>query len=336
MPFRTAAGLPTGHLVVLGGRPRRLSDRRDTANTVIISLLSRSIKSTQIKTHIKSWRDKIKGSQTTQHWWLIVGVVCVLKATGTTSCGGDEDNVKQDEKPRLPALCKLPAEPGLCLAYIPRWFFNSETGKCERFVYGGCGGNKNNFSTKEECDKMCWCPPPCKCYCEFGFQIDEYGCKICKCIDPCKGVFCPAGQICEAKKIECIKEPCPPVTQCIVPDPTCCEGRPYDHVKQVCCQRRLYVREDDVDCCAVDSIYRVNPPYNVIKEICCQGVVQERPCNAECCGRKAYNQLEMTCCDGELQKRPPNPKCCGKNAYDSRKFVCCGGRVQERPNNAFG
>jgi len=91
-----------------------------------------------------------------------------------------------EKGPRLPALCKLPAAPGLCLAYFPRWFFNSKTGKCEKFIYGGCGGNKNNFLTKEDCEKTCWCPPPCRCYCEFGFQTDEYGCKICKCIDPCK------------------------------------------------------------------------------------------------------------------------------------------------------
>ncbi|KAI0240816.1 hypothetical protein LSAT2_008406 [Lamellibrachia satsuma] len=107
------------------------------------------------------------------------------------------------------------------------------------------------------------------------------------------------------------KGPCPPVKQCVVPDPTCCDGRPYDHVKQVCCQRRLYDREDDVDCCAVDSIYRVNPPYNGIKEICCQGVVQERPNNAECCAENVKRQF---CCQGNLYNRHPDvicPGCCG-------------------------
>ncbi|KAK2169029.1 hypothetical protein NP493_1203g00012 [Ridgeia piscesae] len=282
----------------------------------------------------------------------------------TTSCGTERDSVELEKGPRLPALCKLPAAPGLCLAYFPRWFFNSKTGKCEKFIYGGCGGNKNNFLTKEECDKTCWCPPPCRCYCEFGFQTDEYGCKICKCVDPCKGVFCPTGQICEAKKVWCKKAPCPPVTQCVVPDPNCCDGRPYDHVKQICCQRRLYDRQNDVDCCAVDSIYSVNKPYNVIKEICCQGVVQERPMNAECCGKKAFDVKRQFCCQGKLYNRHPdvicpdccgakpystmdelccsgvvswkprNGKCCGKKAYNALEETCCDGVVQKRPTNA--
>ena len=101
-----------------------------------------------------------------------------------------------------------------------------------------------------------------------------------------------------------------------VPDPNCCDGRPYDHVKQVCCQRTLYDRENDVACCAVDSIYRVNPPYNIIKVICCQGAVQERPNNAECCGQKAFDVKRQFCCQGILYNRHPDVICPG----------CCGGQ----------
>ena len=41
-----------------------------------------------------------------------------------------------------------------CLAAIPRFRFDSCTGKCEFFIWGGCGGNAtNNFRTKEECEE---------------------------------------------------------------------------------------------------------------------------------------------------------------------------------------
>ena len=54
-----------------------------------------------------------------------------------------------------PAFCLLPADPGPCRGYFPRYFYNSKTGECERFIYGGCKGNKNNFRKKEECYDVC-------------------------------------------------------------------------------------------------------------------------------------------------------------------------------------
>ena len=52
-------------------------------------------------------------------------------------------------------ICSLPKKPGLCMAYIPRWFYNTAKGKCERFIYGGCLKNANNFITKNKCDETC-------------------------------------------------------------------------------------------------------------------------------------------------------------------------------------
>ncbi|ESO96956.1 hypothetical protein LOTGIDRAFT_115215, partial [Lottia gigantea] len=43
--------------------------------------------------------------------------------------------------------CKLASEPGMCKGYFPRFYFNHKSGKCEGFVYGGCGGNENNFKS---------------------------------------------------------------------------------------------------------------------------------------------------------------------------------------------
>ena len=49
----------------------------------------------------------------------------------------------------------MPPVTGMCMAAQPRWFFNSQTDRCEEFLYGGCGGNANNFLSQEECKKMC-------------------------------------------------------------------------------------------------------------------------------------------------------------------------------------
>lgn len=42
-----------------------------------------------------------------------------------------------------------------CYAYIPRFRYNSSTNSCEDFIYGGCGGNKNNYLDEESCVAAC-------------------------------------------------------------------------------------------------------------------------------------------------------------------------------------
>ena len=51
--------------------------------------------------------------------------------------------------------CNAPAETGNCEAYFERWFHDPTTGLCRPFVYGGCGGNENNYETFEACQKAC-------------------------------------------------------------------------------------------------------------------------------------------------------------------------------------
>nr|prf inhibitor,chymotrypsin [Vipera ammodytes] len=54
-----------------------------------------------------------------------------------------------------PKFCYLPADPGRCLAYMPRFYYNPASNKCEKFIYGGCRGNANNFKTWDECRHTC-------------------------------------------------------------------------------------------------------------------------------------------------------------------------------------
>ncbi|XP_052008109.1 amyloid beta precursor like protein 2-like isoform X2 [Xyrauchen texanus] len=64
----------------------------------------------------------------------------------------------QDEEKTLrevEAVCSLEAETGPCRASKPRWHFDMQQRKCVRFIYGGCGGNRNNFDSEEYCMAVC-------------------------------------------------------------------------------------------------------------------------------------------------------------------------------------
>ncbi|GFR11833.1 tissue factor pathway inhibitor [Trichonephila clavata] len=52
-------------------------------------------------------------------------------------------------------ICDLPAETGRCFGYFQRYYFDKEAKQCKKFVFGGCGGNENNFKTLEECQGTC-------------------------------------------------------------------------------------------------------------------------------------------------------------------------------------
>jgi len=52
--------------------------------------------------------------------------------------------------------CNLKPDPGLCKAYIPRYYFDKEDNKCKEFIWGGCEGVVP-FETLEECKKKCGC-----------------------------------------------------------------------------------------------------------------------------------------------------------------------------------
>lgn len=52
--------------------------------------------------------------------------------------------------------CTFQPDSGLCRAYFPRYFYNTTSDSCERFIYGGCGGNDNRFITAAECTENCY------------------------------------------------------------------------------------------------------------------------------------------------------------------------------------
>ncbi|XP_048749417.1 eppin-like [Ostrea edulis] len=73
-------------------------------------------------------------------------------------CGCRRHCVKPKKAPQKgpsKRVCSLPKVTGPCKANMRRWWFNKATNRCERFTYGGCRGNKNNFTTRKACRQRC-------------------------------------------------------------------------------------------------------------------------------------------------------------------------------------
>ncbi|XP_057296116.1 PI-stichotoxin-Hcr2f-like [Hydractinia symbiolongicarpus] len=51
--------------------------------------------------------------------------------------------------------CQHGKDEGWCAKKLKRYYYNSESGKCEKFIYKGCEGNRNNFKTKNACENVC-------------------------------------------------------------------------------------------------------------------------------------------------------------------------------------
>ncbi|KAH3692856.1 BPTI/Kunitz domain-containing protein-like [Dreissena polymorpha] len=77
-------------------------------------------------------------------------------------------------------VCSLQQDSGPCFAYIPRWYH--VYGVCQEFVYGGCGGNRNNFQTRAECERKCIvCNMPADSgSCFAAFEMWYYDNGVCK------------------------------------------------------------------------------------------------------------------------------------------------------------
>ena len=55
----------------------------------------------------------------------------------------------------LAATCASPPDAGPCRAAFSRHYYNSTAGSCAEFVWGGCGGNANNYVSRSACEAAC-------------------------------------------------------------------------------------------------------------------------------------------------------------------------------------
>ncbi|VDK66417.1 unnamed protein product [Anisakis simplex] len=49
----------------------------------------------------------------------------------------------------------MDVEKGTCHLHLTKWYYNKDTGECHVFMYSGCKGNGNRFSSKAECEHLC-------------------------------------------------------------------------------------------------------------------------------------------------------------------------------------
>ncbi|XP_068194418.1 kunitz-type protease inhibitor 1a [Antennarius striatus] len=103
--------------------------------------------------------------------------------------------------------CMAPMKIGPCRGSFPRWHYNAASKKCEKFIFGGCRKNLNNYLTEDECSSACQgseksvksgrglpvpgvqverCDAPC--------TVEEFTCDNGCCLDP--GLECDSAAQC--------------------------------------------------------------------------------------------------------------------------------------------
>ncbi|XP_063871699.1 papilin-like isoform X8 [Scylla paramamosain] len=102
--------------------------------------------------------------------WFFDAAVGQCKSFVYSGCGGNNNNFATYEdcenscgnQRKIPVevdfnaeFCFLEKNEGRCEDYRVYWYYNSETGVCRQFMYGGCEGNENRFKSRDECESKC-------------------------------------------------------------------------------------------------------------------------------------------------------------------------------------
>jgi hypothetical protein len=138
-------------------------------------------------------------------------------------------------------ICEQPMDAGFCYALSQRYFYNTQTKRCDQFLYGGCSGNKNNFKSEEDCISTCHTTtkrrgpprqlllPSTEPRCVAGNETFAVGDIVRIDSDPCKACVCST-----PPEISCFEKKCPflapvnrgnPDCKVVKDDLGCCDER---------------------------------------------------------------------------------------------------------------
>ncbi|XP_037802320.1 kielin/chordin-like protein isoform X2 [Penaeus monodon] len=179
---------------------------------------------------------------------------CEAKCTRTRQ-GSLRSEGSQEDK------CKLDLDSGPCFGLFHRYGYNSANGRCEQFVFGGCGGNANNFETVQECQDQCG----------GGAPVSDPSCDRTKCpwkrwahylVKNCipqyeDGACCPTSFSC-------------PLSDSVIPDPTKCyyrgifyedgENVPVEEVCSASCRCLASSSPAQINCANIECPSLFRPP----------------------------------------------------------------------------
>nr|XP_045606850.1 uncharacterized protein LOC123763639 [Procambarus clarkii] len=97
----------------------------------------------------------------------------LVTTLGESLPGGEQEDGGREERdePFLPGIlthlslleereaevprCQQPVQTGMCRGMYRMWYYDTATTTCTMFIYGGCGGNDNNFLTEAHCRAAC-------------------------------------------------------------------------------------------------------------------------------------------------------------------------------------
>ncbi|KAM3841108.1 actinia tenebrosa protease inhibitors-like [Vipera latastei] len=90
-------------------------------------------------------------------WARLLLLAVLLSFSAGLHVAGGGGGGQQRQAP-VNSVCQLPPDKGPGDNLELRWFYNPRSKRCERFLYGGCYGNANNFKDINECDRRCVSP----------------------------------------------------------------------------------------------------------------------------------------------------------------------------------